>query len=61
MKLPYAQLYVQVGKLYDYTLTDEKAIEEHCEFIRQFIEAAGWNVDDYILTMIRDGREEKSN
>ena len=55
MKLPYAQLSVQVNKLYDYKLTDEKAIEEHCEYIRQFIEACGWDVDDYIRAMMQDG------
>lgn len=61
MKLSYAQLSMQVDKLYEYVLTDERAIEEHCEFIRQFIEACGWSVDDYINAMWNDGEEKVLN
>jgi hypothetical protein len=55
VKIPYFQLSVEVDKLYNYSLTDDKVIEEHCEFIRQFIESCGWEVEDYISTMMNEG------
>lgn len=61
MKVPYSQLSFEVDKLYNYKLTDEKEIEEHCEYIRQFIEACGWEVEDYIRAMFSDGKEELLN
>lgn len=54
MKLPYHQLSLEVDKLYNYQLTDEKEIEEHCEFIRQFIEACGWDLYEYMSAMMHE-------
>lgn len=52
-KLPYEQLSVEVEKLYSkpFEESNTKGILDHCEFIRNFIEACGWSVDEYIERM----------
>lgn len=52
-KLPYEQLSVEVDKLYSKSFDekDVKGISEHCEFIRNFIEACGYTTEEYIERM----------
>ncbi len=53
MKVPFNQLYIEVEKLYakPFESTNISGINEHCDFIRSFIESCGWDVDSYIRAM----------
>lgn len=60
-KLPYEYVSREVDKLYEKQF-DEKDIEginKHCDFIREFINACGWDEIDYIRVMM--GFEEPNN
>lgn len=48
-KVPFEILFLEVEKLYQKQFPPGayKAIEEHCEYISQFIEACGWSIDQY--------------
>jgi hypothetical protein len=49
-KIAYEILAVEVDKLYlkELPLEDISGINEHIEFIKNFIEACGWSTDEYI-------------
>lgn len=49
-KVPFAILNLEVEKLYakEFPKDATKAIEAHCEFITDFIEACGWTTDEYL-------------
>lgn len=53
IKIPYLQLSFEVDKLYSkqFDENDTDSIDEHCEFISEFIDACGWDPDDYIRNM----------
>ena len=48
-KVPYATLAYEIEKLYSKELPqgDDKAIEDHCELIAQFICSCGWEETEY--------------
>lgn len=50
LKVPYEVLAITVDKLYqkEFANTAIDSIEEHCLFIRAYIEACGWDVSDFI-------------
>lgn len=50
IKVPFEILRQQVDLLYakKFDENDVDAINRHCEFISDFIEAAGWDTDDYL-------------
>jgi hypothetical protein len=50
-RISYEQLSKEVDVLFSKKITDEKEIEEHCDFIRQYIEYSGWEIDSYIRAM----------
>lgn len=64
MKTPFAYLSPQVDDLYEKglnkKLTSVQEINAHCEFIQDFIESNGWDIDDFIRTMMgfEDSNEE---
>jgi hypothetical protein len=53
MKLPYQYVARHVDELYLKPIDprDVDGINKHCEFIRDFINACGWNEDDLLRTM----------
>jgi hypothetical protein len=53
MKVPFEILFLEVEKLYQkqFDPSDTISIEEHCDFIRIFIESCGWTSDEYIRRM----------
>lgn len=51
-RVPYETVALEVEKLYDFSITDDKGIDERCLFIRQFIESCGWDIEDYIRVMM---------
>jgi hypothetical protein len=47
-KLPYDVLAIQIEKLFEKEMPDnDEEIDQHCQLIDAFIEAAGWNVEEY--------------
>lgn len=46
-KIPFESVMLQVDKLYDFSITDEKKIEERCFLIQDYIEACGWDIDEF--------------
>lgn len=52
-KLPYEYVSREVDKLYEKQIDpkDLKAIDRHCDFIREFINACGWTEEEYIRAM----------
>lgn len=61
MKVPFNQLYMEVEKLYnkEFQPSEIQSINEHCDFIRSFIESCGWDVESYIRSMF--GFDQKVN
>lgn len=53
MKLPFEYVAREVDKLYDksFEQSEVNAINEHCEFIRDFIHACGWSEDELLAAM----------
>lgn len=49
-RIQFEILNIEVDKLYAKKIdsTNNKALEEHCEFIAIFIESCGWSTDDYM-------------
>jgi len=58
-KLPYEYVARYVDELYEYPLNDssEEEIVEHCEFIREFINACGWDEDE-LLRVMHDNKSQ---
>lgn len=58
-KLPYSYVSKHVDKMYEkpIDINDLETVSKHCEFIQEFIIACGWEMDDYIRTMM--GYEEE--
>ena len=53
-RIKYDQLYMQVDSLFqkEFDPNDTKGINEHCDYIRTFIESCGWVIDDFIREMM---------
>jgi len=56
MKVPFQQVYLVVDKMYQVELTDEDAIDKHCENIVNYIENCGWDINDFIHEMMFGNR-----
>ena len=56
MKIPYEQIAIEVEKLYaqQIDIDDLQAVEEHCNYITQFIESCGWTVEEYTVKSLED-------
>lgn len=63
MKMPYAQVYLEVDKIYNsnMNLTTENEIDELCNKVQTFIESCGWEVNDFIVEMISDRNNLNAN
>jgi hypothetical protein len=59
-RIAYPILALQVELLYqkEFPIGNNKAIEEHCEYIAKFIESCGWTMDQYLERFMQD---EESN
>lgn len=57
IRLPWAQLSIEVDKLYNkvFDENDIKGINEHCNFIVEFIHAAGWTEEEYMAAYSNNG------
>jgi hypothetical protein len=55
-RIKYDQLYIQVDSLFqkEFDPNDTKGINEHCDYIRTFIESCGWDVDSFIRAMLNN-------
>lgn len=53
-KLPYSYVSQHVDKLYEkqFDESDVNGINKHCDFIREFINACGWDETDFIRAMM---------
>lgn len=53
-KIPFPILNLEVAKLYEkeFVPSDLKGIDNHCQFIRDFINACGWDETDFIMKMM---------
>jgi hypothetical protein len=53
VKIPFNLLYIEVDKLYrkEFNPNDIKGINAQCEFIGEFIRAAGYTEDEFIRLM----------
>lgn len=51
-RLPYEAVTLEVEKLYDFSIVDEKKIEERCILIQEFIESCGWSIEEYTRVMM---------
>jgi len=47
---------MQVDSLFqkEFDPTDTKGINEHCDYIRDFIESCGWDVSSFIRAMLNN-------
>jgi len=61
MKTPYLQLKIAVDELYKKKLNTDEEIEAHFDFIRQFIEANGWDIDEYTSKTLQKTDYDKLN
>lgn len=63
MKIQYEIVALQVEKMFEdsIALTDSSEINNHFNFIREFIEAAGWTYDGYVDHMMEWNKELTSN
>jgi len=46
-RIPYQVVALELEKLYDFSITDEKKIDERCVLIENFLEACGWTIQEY--------------
>jgi hypothetical protein len=55
-KIPYAILALEIEKLYskDIPEDNDKAIEEHCEYIAQVIRSMGWSEEEYMERWMKE-------
>jgi hypothetical protein len=53
-KLPFEYVESHVDKLYEkqFDEDDLKSIDNHCDFIREFINSCGWTEEEYIRSMM---------
>lgn len=51
-RVAYETVALQVEKLYDFSIVDDKKIDERCLLIQEFIESCGWSIEDYIRVMM---------
>lgn len=53
--IPFGVVFAQVEILFskEFESNDTTGVVEHCDMIRDFIEACGWDVDEYIRRMMR--------
>jgi hypothetical protein len=53
-KLPYDYVSLQVDKLYERNFDENniEGINNHCEFIADFIKACGWDEESFIRAMM---------
>lgn len=60
MKISYEILSLELEKLYSASMSipcnDIAKIDEHCQFISDFIEACGWTEEEYISEMFGFGK-----
>lgn len=47
-RVAYETVALQVEKLYDFSIVEERKIEERCELIREFIESCGWEIGEFL-------------
>jgi hypothetical protein len=53
MKVSYEQIQMQLDTVFDnYQATDPQEIDGICNDAREFIEACGWSVEDFIERLI---------
>lgn len=52
MKLPYAQVSIEIEKLY--SQTTEVQLDERCKTIAAFLEACGWTEEEYQQQLMRE-------
>lgn len=54
MKLPFSYVEKEVDKLYEkhYAEQNLKGIHEHCDFIGKFIEACGWEQNNFARVLM---------
>lgn len=59
-KIPYAILALQVELLYQKKFPENnlKAIEDHCEYIAQYIESCGYSVAEYMELWMREQNQD---
>lgn len=60
-KIPFDRVYLHLEnewqKEFDTTDPDSvQDINEHCDSMIVYVEACGWNVDDFIRQMMKEGR-----
>lgn len=60
MRLPYNYVSRQVDILFErqFELNQVDDINAWCDFIIGYIESCGWNVNDYVEMMWREGRRQ---
>jgi hypothetical protein len=51
MKIPFAQVEIELKKLYDDNISEPTKIEERLNLINEFIEACGWTTEEFIREM----------
>ena len=51
-KIPFYLLEKIVDGMYDFSITSEKEIDKRCLDIQDVIVKSGWDIDDYIRTMM---------
>ena len=56
MRIPFCVLSLEVEKLYqkEFPEGNDKAIEEHCNYISDFILACGYSVEEYFDMWIKE-------
>ena len=52
MKLPYAQVSIEIEKIYSQTV--ETQLDERCKTIAAFLEACGWTEEEYEQQLMRE-------
>jgi len=55
-RVPFLVVALEVEKLYQKVIAEDndQAIEDHCEFIANYIEATGWQIDEYLERWMQD-------
>jgi len=52
-RIPFEIVEIQLNKMINdgFSLKEEKDINNHCEYMTQFVESCGWSIEDYIRRM----------
>ncbi len=53
-RIPFNQVELELNKLYDFSITSDSQINKRCELIQNFVEACGWEIEDYIREMFKE-------